>query len=102
MKLEEIKRIAEARTKGEWSVAFTCKKSDNKIIDIVRMESDGFGGKMISWLDDDGEFIAMAANNIDALIRIAEIGILINKGQCDGSEYTALRHALQTFEDKPC
>lgn len=72
MKLEEIKKIADARTKGEWLVGGDYY---NVIADL-----DGkndvwplFGiSHSHPYYKANAKFIAMAANNIDKLIAIAE------------------------------
>lgn len=64
MKLEDLKRLAAARTKGEWKVSGQCfitKKPAPHLYDSIN------GGTM-----EDAEFIAACANNIDALIAVVE------------------------------
>lgn len=78
MKLEDLKRLAAARTKGEWP-------SDNIVCwefepygwsgtgpHIKPEEDDDGGARGEEHAMKDAEFIAACANNIDALIAVVE------------------------------
>ena len=85
MKLENLKRIAAARTKGEWK-AWGPEDNDGSGVSLQSVANyrapDFFVGTMtdvddiengsVSLSFDDAEFIATAANTYDALIEIAE------------------------------
>lgn len=61
MKLEDMKAIAKKRTKGEWSHSFAHVKIDHQL-----------GSSSMACMPCDAPFIAMAANNFDALIKVAK------------------------------
>ena len=64
-KLEKMRQIAARRTKGEWEVFNTDIEAPDRTVCRV-LNYDEYPR------NDDAEFIAMAANNIDQLIAVAE------------------------------
>lgn len=76
MKLEEMKKIAEARTKGEWMYASTDHTDGLSTTNIQHLRSPhGIISLAIKARakQKDWEFIAMAANTFDVLLEIAEL-----------------------------
>lgn len=71
MTLDQIKAIAAARTKGPWFTdgAFIVENSHAIIADCKQQLADVFDNDQVA---ATAEFIAMAANNIDKLIAVAE------------------------------
>jgi len=75
MTLEEMKRIAAARTRGEWKAsepsefdkALAGVTVDDRFHILTYMPYEDSGIPI-----EDAEFIAMAANNIDALLAVVE------------------------------
>lgn len=69
MKLEEMQKIAEARTKGEWySGNLNIYLGSQESVSELLYEADN--GPSASEANND--FIAMAANHIDGLLKLAE------------------------------
>lgn len=94
MKFEEMKRIADARTKGEWSVLSLGERINSRHKVMSNWSADPLeitGDLMDIW---DAKFIAMAANNWDKLIAVVEaLKNLSNDGYLDeqmGSVFKAL------------
>ena len=96
MRLEEMKRIAEARTKGEWKIdhnketyftpssIYSPKKRAwdeeddeyNAICNFPRSCEYNFGSD--PHIEPDAKFIAMAANNFDKLLKVVEAAKELN------------------------
>lgn len=72
MKFEEIKAIAAARTKGEWKPRKSCKEAYAHAIGPDHPYEPESDVDEFELAERDAAFIAMAANNIDKLITIAE------------------------------
>lgn len=85
MTLEELERIAEARTKSRWyyqsfhglkaiyaEEPTGCDENDEKTYTVCLMPNE-LGGYSCEWgSNPNAEFIAMAANNFDQLLAVAE------------------------------
>ncbi len=75
MKIEEMRKIADERTKGKWEITgpssddprYTGINVDDKFLIMTRIDYQDSGVAI-----DDGKFIALAANTYDALLDIAE------------------------------
>lgn len=103
MKLEEMKRIADARTKGEWfwsgNTYGEYLKSRNG--EDILLGIDAETGLYKKASEEDEAFIAMAANNWDKLMKVVEAA----KEYCEcehdhilGYPYQELLTALEELE----
>jgi hypothetical protein len=97
MKLEDLKRLAAARTPGEWKYDWgnwSVESSDRR--DICRVDDNTGAGH------HDGEFIAAMANHVDRLLDVVEAAGHINDNLgywfLDPMGPAALKEAFRTFE----
>lgn len=73
MKLEEMKRIAEARTKGEWCQEALGETDGRTLyVDNGKPNYEDWPTLAEDMPGEDAEFIALAANTYDQLLKIAE------------------------------
>lgn len=96
MKIEKMKEIAGKRTIGEFR---TWHFESDWETPIIQTNDGGSLCKMSHYgkMRDDAEFIAMAANNIDKLIKVAEAAKAYK--DYDGrKEYLELADALDELE----
>lgn len=75
MELEEMKRIAAARTKGEWVSDSDCdlftRGEHEYIKELDDYQFKGLGSLRFDPENKNGKFIAMAANNWDYIFELA-------------------------------
>ena len=106
-KLEELKQIASRRTPGEWKLKYPEEwyakfepiACENPIIEVnnKNLIPNFYDYEEAGVPKADAEFIAMAANNIDKLIAVAEAAKdLGNIWEVDG--YTELQSAIAALE----
>jgi hypothetical protein len=70
VKLEELREIASKRTKGEWKVTQAYGLNNDLSTGFVDPAFTPFGNGYSSI--EDAEFIALAANTYDQLLKVAE------------------------------
>lgn len=91
LNISEMKKIAEARTKGEWT-------------DHIYRVSCGIHLVSTGMRAEDSEFIAMAANNWDKLIAVVEAAEAYRDsvrfdGQPLHEEYLRIEKSLEALEE---
>lgn len=114
MNLEEMKRIADGRTKGEWEVTKPLNKiTDSEYMNKIYAEMDAYpaikinGEMYIPHFYDyedagvprkDADFIVMAANNFDKIKAILEIAKQLPTCKFENAQIL-LWSLEQAFED---
>lgn len=96
--LDEMRKIAKARTKGNWVI-----NNAGNVFTWNIWNKDNWDGFVEAKHDPDIGFIAMAANHFDKLLDVVEAAVALDKGMEDscenwswGSEiYWTTSHALK-------
>lgn len=89
MKLQDMKRIAEARTPGEWL------EFEGELVSMVTIHKPVIAN---IYKPENIEFIAMAANKMDALIKVAEAAKDLNSNSHSPKVWLAFQEALDALE----
>lgn len=95
MKLEEMKRIAEARTKGKW-------RPESGLFEDIGYAAIGpmhEGENPDFTVMKDAQFIAMAANNWDKLIAVVEAAKKYRQEDTGVEDLCGLDDALKALEE---
>lgn len=89
MELEELKRIAEARTKGKWT--------DTPYSWIQREDGSPFFEIDSAHLGDR-KFICMAANHFDALLDVVEAAKTVVNGRMFANDLMKIEKSIKKLE----
>ncbi len=72
MNLTEMRRIADARTKGEWSTRFGYQGGTSEVNPVGLGPKCSYDAQGESQAEKDAAFIAMASNQWDKLMAVVE------------------------------
>lgn len=103
MQIEEMKRIADARTKGPWQWDELMKETITNDMGMAIIETES---RCYPPSDADADFIMMAENNWDKLMAVVDAASKMDTGDFETCTMKAdeiwleLQNALEKLEEK--